>query len=971
MRLFGYKKNDKGPVEFLQVSAMDCGPAVMASALASYQIPFSFEKLRELCETDADGTSTDSLEYVLRKFGIDAEESLVPIDHLLLPDSPYSPSIILFRMGAVALHFVLLWRLEDRAIIMDPAKGVYKLKREELELLLYQHEATVPRENWDNFARSDDFLIPLHTRLKGIVGTELADTSVRSAVESSAEAIGLVDAAARMVEQLLRCKALPAANTIKFWKRITEDGIPLESCIPSRYFYAKTARDNPQNVSLSGTVLIRLRGLIDPSLAQAEVTDASAPVSSTATADQEEVLQDGDEAPREPLASTGLEYRERLLRRGRNDILRSVFSSIGKRGLMLMGLLACVVGLVTLMESLLFYSLTSVQRWLALPESQMLFLVLLIAFFAVVASASFVRESVVRVIGRHVEFGFRAGLINAFESLPPRFFETRQAADISNRLHSIPTLKTIPRVLFDVVKSAMSVIVLVAALFFVDVKVGGLLCFLMVVRIALSLSYVGKVSTLELRLMTLDGSLSVHYLQALLARMPIRAHVAEKIVSREHEKNLVAWSNGSRELLGTRVKASFFDELIYAIGFAGAVFLVIDEGLIILVVAYWFLQAMENLSTLTNTLLTTMAQLSGTLVRLFEPMESVQHASLELQADAEALDEKNRKYPGLFPERVDIEMLETAAPHRKESLSDTVQLQIVERPSSKEIEKFSASQQLSSALDLSRGLTAVEIEMRDVSVVRRRNHVLDHINLKIPAGAHVAIVGKSGAGKSTLASVLLGTMPITSGALLVNGKRINKREHRKLQELTSWVDPDVYLWNDSLWRNVCVNENYEMSFEEAVLRAELLNVVKALPHGSSSWIGEEGRMLSGGEGQRVRIARALVQGIGPLVVLDEAFRGLDPDLRVRLLGRVREASEDSTVLYVTHDIVSALYFDLVIVVSEGQVVEFGHPNALSAAEDSTFRTMLDRYRHAQTVVWGSDSTWSKVHMSDGKVRQIN
>jgi ABC-type transport system involved in cytochrome bd biosynthesis fused ATPase/permease subunit len=131
-------------------------------------------------------------------------------------------------------------------------------------------------------------------------------------------------------------------------------------------------------------------------------------------------------------------------------------------------------------------------------------------------------------------------------------------------------------------------------------------------------------------------------------------------------------------------------------------------------------------------------------------------------------------------------------------------------------------------------------------------------------------------------------------------------------------------------------------------------------------LGEGGALVSGGEGQRVRLGRGLLREDPRLVVLDEPFRGLDRAKRRELLDRLRDRWRDVTLLCVTHDVRETLDFPRVLVVDAGRVVEDGDPKALAAAADSKYRALLDAEDHLRDTLW-SDRRWRRWRMDAGKL----
>jgi ABC-type bacteriocin/lantibiotic exporter with double-glycine peptidase domain len=263
------------------------------------------------------------------------------------------------------------------------------------------------------------------------------------------------------------------------------------------------------------------------------------------------------------------------------------------------------------------------------------------------------------------------------------------------------------------------------------------------------------------------------------------------------------------------------------------------------------------------------------------------------------------------------------------------------------------------------GAHGVAIELRGTTVAAAGHEILSGADLLIPAGAHVGIVGSSGAGKSTLVGVLLGWMQPVAGEVLIDGAPLTPALRRE----TAWVDPAIQLFNVPMEENV----RYSSGAEEvaglplALSEAELYEVLQRIPD-SQMPLGEGGGLLSGGEGQRVRLARALMQTRPRLVILDEAFRGLDRDMRAELLRRCRRLWSAATFLFVTHDVDETADCDRVIVMQGGRVVEYDTPEALVSRGNSLYDRMRRSNADVRHQVWES-AMWRRMELRDGAIAE--
>jgi ABC-type bacteriocin/lantibiotic exporter with double-glycine peptidase domain len=256
----------------------------------------------------------------------------------------------------------------------------------------------------------------------------------------------------------------------------------------------------------------------------------------------------------------------------------------------------------------------------------------------------------------------------------------------------------------------------------------------------------------------------------------------------------------------------------------------------------------------------------------------------------------------------------------------------------------------------------VLLQFENVSVRAAGHTLLRDVNLTVSAGEHVGIVGPSGAGKSSLIGLLLGWHVPDKGKVLVDDAPI---EAESLRRQTAWVDPEVRLWNRPLLENLRYGSGAG-DIERAVEAADLRGVIARLPLGSQSPLGEGGALVSGGEGQRVRLGRALLRGGLRLALLDEPARGLDRTARRSVMHQARQAWREQTLLAVTHDVSDTLELPRVLVMENGGIVEDGDPRELAADPHSRYRALLDAEDAVRRGLWASDR-WRRLRLNDGKL----
>jgi ABC-type bacteriocin/lantibiotic exporter with double-glycine peptidase domain len=252
----------------------------------------------------------------------------------------------------------------------------------------------------------------------------------------------------------------------------------------------------------------------------------------------------------------------------------------------------------------------------------------------------------------------------------------------------------------------------------------------------------------------------------------------------------------------------------------------------------------------------------------------------------------------------------------------------------------------------SHGSGGVSLTLRQVSVVAGGHTVLAGIDLSVAPGERIAVVGASGSGKSSLIGLLLGWYVPASGEMRADAEPLDPAV---LRQHSAWVDPTVRLWNDSLAANLRYG-NSSSDVSRAISDAELDGL-------RADRLGDGGGLLSGGEGQRVRLGRALLRSDVRLALLDEPFRGLDREQRDRMLARLDSWWPGATLLMVTHDVREALAFSRVLVMDRGTIAEDGSPAGL-AESSSRFRLLLDEQENSRLAL----AQWRRMRMTDGRIR---
>lgn len=228
--------------------------------------------------------------------------------------------------------------------------------------------------------------------------------------------------------------------------------------------------------------------------------------------------------------------------------------------------------------------------------------------------------------------------------------------------------------------------------------------------------------------------------------------------------------------------------------------------------------------------------------------------------------------------------------------------------------------------------------------------ILKNVSLEIPAGSKLAIVGASGAGKSTLARLLFRFYDVTQGIISVDGQDIRTVTQDSLREMLGVVPQDTVLFNDTLRYNIAYGRPDATAEEilQVVRMAHLEDFVAALPQGLETTVGERGLKLSGGEKQRVAIARVLLKD-PPILILDEATSSLDSHSEQVILQALTEVSRQRTILAIAHRLSTITDADSIAVLDHGRVIEQGSHRELLESGGAYARLWAIQQRESLNV----------------------
>ncbi|RAI39902.1 ABCB family ABC transporter ATP-binding protein/permease [Rhodoplanes roseus] len=227
--------------------------------------------------------------------------------------------------------------------------------------------------------------------------------------------------------------------------------------------------------------------------------------------------------------------------------------------------------------------------------------------------------------------------------------------------------------------------------------------------------------------------------------------------------------------------------------------------------------------------------------------------------------------------------------------------------------------------------------------------ILQGLSFEVPAGKTVAIVGPSGAGKSTISRLLYRFYDVKGGRITIDGKDIRAVTQTSLRESIGMVPQDTVLFNDTIRYNIRYGrwEATDAEVEEAAKLARIDGFIRMAPKGYETEVGERGLKLSGGEKQRVAIARTILKG-PPILLLDEATSALDSHTEREIQDALQQVSKNRTTLVIAHRLSTIVGADEIIVLDKGRIVERGTHAALLAAS-GLYASMWNRQREAEAA----------------------
>ncbi len=584
--------------EVVQTSYLDCGPASLKCVFDGFGIPLSYGRLREACQTGVDGTSIDTMETVAVQLGLDAEQVLLPLDHLFLPGARSLPCIIVVRLPTGLTHFVVLWRKQGSLLqLMDPATGRRWSAQSRFLKEVYTHSTAVPAEDWSEFAGSESFQSALRYRAHRLgIRRAAIDQLLQEGVKNW-RFLAALDAAIRMADSLVRSGGLRSGrDSLHVIQRFSAR----PDLIPTRYWSAQPlAGASEDQVLVRGAVLVRFRG----KKAAVEATELPAELAAAIS-----------ERPPHPV----------------RELLRFLHAGgMLTPPAVLLALALAAAGVV--LEAVLFRSLFDLGRDLNLAGQRLAAMCAVILFSAALLFLEFpIFVSVLR-LARQVENRLRIAFLAKIPRLSDRYFQSRLISDMAERSHTTQRLRHLPDVAQKLIRSSFELCATAAGMIWLDPAAAPLILLAVAAAIVPPFACQSMLAERDLRLRNHAAALTRYYLDAMLGLVAIRAHGAERALRRQHESLLEKWARAGFAFQRAILSVEGF-QLITIFGLIAWILLTTltqtaDVGRVLLLV-YWALN-IPNLGQDIGALARQLPYYRNLTLRLLEPLGAPE----ELQSD--------------------------------------------------------------------------------------------------------------------------------------------------------------------------------------------------------------------------------------------------------------------------------------------------------------------------------------------------
>jgi ATP-binding cassette, subfamily B, multidrug efflux pump len=527
-----------------------------------------------------------------------------------------------------------------------------------------------------------------------------------------------------------------------------------------------------------------------------------------------------------------------------------------------------------------------------------IFCLLVIGVMLVKGFFSFWTRWILIGVSREIEFDLRNDLLARLVKMDPEFYVRNRTGDLMSRATN--DLNAVRMVLGPgIMYSATTISTMILAIYFM-IKLSPLLTLLVLIpvpAVAISVRYFGEIiHRLSEQIQAALGVLSTRAQENLTGMRVIRAYNQEK-----HE--IEVFDHANRDYVDTNIKlisawSLFFPALSALIGLT-----------VVILLGYGGWQVSGGRITLG-----TFTAFYSFLIQLTFPMIAIGWVTNIFQRGAASMGRLNyilQAEPGI---------------------NDALAVHVAAADGNGNVRDAAPARALDSGSDI-RG----DIEFRRLTFsypavgTSDSKPVLRDINLHVPAGTTLAIVGPTGSGKSTFAALIARLWEAPPNSLLIDGRSIREYPLTDLRKAIGYVPQDTFLFSETLRENISfgVNDAAEEQVFEAAEIASISGEIESFPQRFDTMVGERGITLSGGQKQRTAIARAIVRQ-PKILILDDSLASVDTDTEERILNRLREVMSRRTTVVVAHRISTVKGADQIIVLRDGRIIERGTHDELLA-----------------------------------------
>ncbi len=913
---------------------------MVKAILLGYHIPITDDELLHAVDEAENTDSALGLQQIAQDFGLQLEQTLLPADHLYLPNA--LPALVMMRpIPEEPPHWAVVWqRLGSVYQVVDPRLGRLWLNGTQLLTEVSSEAISLSADEWRSLANTTSSRDFLQVRLVALALEPQETEALLQAAYAPENDFGpaILDAALRTVEHVVQkggfrrgpeaAKAVAQhfARALMLLVEQRQLLAPVNwTVLPD--LTASTLVSG--SVQLHGIAALRIKGVQANRQGEEQQAAEQQAKDDGAHVDRVESPSDSEVAASTPVAASVSESAPEPTSTKPQNALEFLRQE-GWHVAPIIGVAMLLAGAGLFFQAILFRGLAQLSLNLVPLERRVWAITLLMLFTLTMVGLKWFSHGTVQRLGHRLDGRLRLAVLAQLPQLSSQYFQQISAGDMIERIHNLRAVRKLPFYMSEFSHIFFQFLMTVVGLFLLD-WVGAIITFLKLTVPFFFIYYEGYFGSETERTRTYLGFLSRFYLDAMEGLVAIRTHGAEQATRREYEGLLGKWVQSNINVYQGEWRSNVISTALSYGMTALVVFLYAWRGkdpVNLLLVAYWSV----NLESLRGPLIFLAISYlfdQGKAARFLQLLDAPLEEQLVNGKDTHAVQEAIITSEDAATGPVD------ATPTEQTPATVTTK--------------------------------GVAITLHQVSVVAAEQTIFREVDLTIAAGSQIGIVGPSGAGKSTLVSLLLGWHYPAAGTILIDGAPFDYAALQRLRADTAWVDPTIQLWNRSFLYNLRYGGN-RMPLNLVIDQADLRTVLERLPDGMQTKLGGEGRLVSGGEGQRMRFGRSLQRPDARLVILDEPFRGLDREKRRLLLARARAYWPHATMLCITHDVGQTQEFERVLVVENGRIIEDDAPQRLLLRPGSRYRALLDAEDAVRETLW-SNENWRRLWLENGSVQE--